>query len=83
MDDSLKAYRMASEICDEYGIKNKDLFLNPYLLNWVSLYLSRDNSGEDNRKFKSEIDLLKKGKKPGIKYRMILGFIGLLLRFKS
>ena len=83
VDDSLKAYRMASEICDEYGIKNKDLFLNPYLLNWISLYLSRDNTREDNLEFKKEIGLLKKGKKPGIKYRMILGFIGLLLRFKS
>ena len=83
VDDSLKAYRMASEICDEYGVKNKDLFLNPYLLNWISLYLSRDNTGEDNLEFKKEIGLLKKGKKPGIKYRMILGFIGLLLRFKS
>ena len=83
VDDSLKAYRMASDICDEYGIKNKDLFLNPYLLNWISLYLSRENTGEDNLEFKKEIGLLKKGKKPGIKYRMILGFIGLLLRFKS
>lgn len=83
VDDSLKAYRMASEICDEHGVKNKDLFLNPYLLNWISLYLSRDNTGEDNLEFKKEIGLLKKGKKPGIKYRMILGFIGLLLRFKS
>ena len=83
VDDSLKAYRMASEICDEYGVKNKDLFLNPYLLNWISLYLSRDNTGEDNLEFKKEIGLLKKGKKPGIKYRMILVFIGLLLRFKS
>lgn len=83
VDDSLKAYRMASEICDEHGVKNKDLFLNPYLLNWISLYLSRDNTGKDNLEFKKEIGLLKKGKKPGIKYRMILGFIGLLLRFKS
>jgi glycosyltransferase involved in cell wall biosynthesis len=83
VDDSLKAYRMASEICDEYGVKNKDLFLNPYLLNWISLYLSRENTGEDNLEFKKEIGLLKKGKKPGIKYRMILGFMGLLLRFKS
>ena len=83
VDDSLKAYRMASEICDEYGVKNKDLFLNPYLLNWISLYLSRDNTRKDNLEFKKEIGLLKKGKKPRIKYRMILGFIGLLLRFKS
>ena len=81
--DSIKAYRMSSEICDEYGIKSKDLFLNPYLLNWISLWMSRDNSREDNRKFKREIDLLKKGEKPGIKYRLILDLIGLLLRFKS
>lgn len=83
VDDSLKAYRMASDICDEWWIKNKDLFLNPYLLNWISLWMSRDNTREDNSQFKKEIGLLKKGKKPGIKYRMILGFIGLLLRFKS
>jgi glycosyltransferase involved in cell wall biosynthesis len=83
VDDSLKAYRMASDICDEYGIKNKDLFLNPYLLNWISLYLSRDNTREDNSQFKKEIELLKKGKKPGIKYMVILEFIDLLLRFKS
>ena len=81
--DSIKAYRMSSEICDEYGIKSKDLFLNPYLLNWMSLWLSRENTREDNGKFKNEIDLLKKGRTPGIKYRLILDLIGLLLRLKS
>lgn len=80
--DSIRAYRMSSEICDEHGIKSKDLFLNPYLLNWLSLWLSRDNSREDNRRFKREIDLLKNGKMAGIKYRLILGFISLLLSFK-
>ena len=81
--DSIKAYRMSSEICDNYGIKSKDLFLNPYLLNWLSLWLSRDNSREDNRKFKKEIDLLKKGRTPGIKYKLILDLIGLLLSLKT
>jgi hypothetical protein len=33
--------------------------------------------------FQKEIELLKKGKKPGIKYMVILEFIDLLLRFKS
>ena len=81
--DSIKAYRMASEICDAYGIKSKDLFLNPYLLNWISLWMGRNNSKEDNMEFQKEIELLKKGKKPGIKYMVILEFIDLLLRFKS
>ena len=55
VDDSLKAYRMASDICDEWGIKNKDLFLNPYLLNWIKsisfeLDKSMDEQGEYSRR---------------------------------
>ena len=40
---------MSSQLCDAYDIKNKNLFLNPYLLNWIKLWLSRDNSKEENK----------------------------------
>ncbi len=50
VDDSLKAYKASSELCDKYNIKNKSLFLNPYLLNWLNLWLSRENTKEELRK---------------------------------
>ena len=81
--DSLKAYRLSSELSDEYGIRNKDLFLNPYLLNWISLWLSRDNSKEENKIFLNEIKLMEKGNKNGLKYKLILKLIKTLLRIKS
>lgn len=81
--DSIKAYRLSSELCDEYSIKNKDLFLNPYLLNWISLWLERDNSKEDNKIFLNEIELLERGNKKGLKYKLILKFIKTLLKIKS
>ena len=81
--DSLKAYRLSSELCDEYNIKNKDLFLNPYLLNWINLWLSRDNSKEENKIFLSEIELMEKGNKNGLKYKLILKLIKILLKIKS
>ena len=81
--DSLKAYRLSSELSDEYGIKNKDLFLNPYLLNWINLWLSRDNSKEENRIFLNEIEMMEKGNKNGLKYKLILKFIKVLLKIKS
>ena len=83
VDDSLRAYRLSSELCDEYDIQNKDLFLNPYLLNWISLWLSRDNSKEENRIFLNEIKLMEKGNKNGLKYKLILKLIKTLLRIKS
>ena len=81
--DSLKAYRLSSELCDEYDIKNKDLFLNPYLLNWISLWLKRDNSKEENRILLNEIELMEKGMKNGFKYKMILKSIKIMLKIKS
>ena len=81
--DSLKAYRLSSELCDHYNIKNKDLFLNPYLLNWIKLWLSRDNSKEENKIFLNEIELLEDGNKNGWKYKSILKFIKLSLKIKS
>ena len=83
VDDSLRAYRLSSELCDKYGIRNKDLFLNPYLLNWISLWLSRDNSKDENKIFLNEIELMEKGNKNGLKYKLILKFIKVLLKIKS
>ena len=81
--DSIKAYRLSSELCDENKIKNKDLFLNPYLLNWINLWLSRDNSKEENESFLNEIELMEKGNKNGLKYKLILKFIKIMLKIKS
>ncbi|MBQ3473362.1 MAG: glycosyltransferase family 2 protein [Methanobrevibacter sp.] len=81
--DSLKAYRLSSQLCDKYGIRNKDLFLNPYLLNWINLWLSRDNSKEENRIFLNEIETMEKGHKNGLKYKLILRFIKTMLKIKS
>ena len=81
--DSIKAYRLSSNLCDEYGIVNKDLFLNPYLLNWISLWLSRDNSKEENKIFLNEIRLMEKGKQNGLKYKLILRLIKIMLQIKS
>ena len=81
--DSLKAYRLSSELSDKYGIRNKDLFLNPYLLNWISLWRSRNNSKEENGIFLKEIEMMEKGNKNGLKYKLILKFIKALLKIKS
>lgn len=81
--DSIKAYRLSSELCDEFDIKNKDLFLNPYLLNWVNLWLSRKNTKEENKIFLEEVNRLGDCKKYGLKYKLILKTIKLLLRIKS
>lgn len=81
--DSIKAYRLSSELSDEYGIRNKDLFLNPYLLNWINLWLSRNNSKEENGIFLNEIEMMEKGNKNGLKYKLILKFIKILLKIKS
>lgn len=83
VDDSLRAYRMSSELCDNHNIKNKDLFLNPYLLNWISLWFKRDNSKEENKTFLKEIGLMENGNKNGLKYKLILKFIKILLKAKS
>ena len=83
VDDSLRAYRLSSQLCDNYNIKNKDLFLNPYLLNWINLWLSRDNSKEENKIFLNEIKLMEKGNKSGFKYKMILKLIKVMLKIKS
>ncbi|WP_227717064.1 glycosyltransferase family 2 protein [Methanobrevibacter ruminantium] len=81
--DSIKAYRLSSELCDNFNIKNKDLFLNPYLLNWISLWLSRKNTKEENKIFLEEFDKLDKTKKYGLKYKLILKTTKLLLKIKS
>lgn len=81
--DSLKAYKHSSDICDRYDFKEKDIFLNPYLLNWLFLWLSHDNTEEENKILLNEIQEMKKSKKNGLKYRIILSLINQLLKLKS
>ena len=83
INDSLKSYRLASQLTDKYNLKNKDIILNSFLLNWINLWLSRDNSKDENKLFKKEINLIKKGKKHGLIYRLLLNFINLILKIKS
>ena len=81
--ESLKAYRLSSELTDEYSLKNKHLFLNPYLLNWLNLWLSRNNTKDENKLFKEEIELIKKGAKNNWIYKILLNLINILLKLKS
>lgn len=81
--DSIKAYRLSSQLADKYNLKNKDLYLNPYLLNWINLWLSRNNTKEENKQFQKEIQLMKKGCKNGLIYRLLLNSINLILKIKS
>lgn len=81
--ESLKAYRLSSELADQHNLKNKHLFLNPYLLNWINLWLSRENTKDENKLYKEEIKLMKKGFKNNIIYKILLNLINLLLKIKS
>ena len=80
---SIKAYRLSSQLADKYNLKNKDFYLNPYLLNWINLWLSRNNTKEENKQFQKEIQLMKKGCKNGLIYRLLLNSINLILKIKS
>lgn len=81
--ESLKAYRLSSQLSDKYNLKNKDLFLNPYLLNWINLWLKGNNSKEENRLFQEELKLINNGKKHGVIYRLLIIFIRILLKIRN
>ncbi|MDO5852438.1 MAG: glycosyltransferase family 2 protein [Methanobacteriaceae archaeon] len=58
--DSLKGYMLCSNLCNDYEFNYSDIILNPFLLNWISLYKNANLSDVEKNSLLKEVKLFKK-----------------------
>lgn len=56
--DSIRAYRMAIEKCNEYGFVGYEKMINPFLVNYINLVRQADLSESEKKTLMDEIDLI-------------------------
>jgi glycosyltransferase involved in cell wall biosynthesis len=78
--DSLKSYSTCSNLCNRYDFKKTYILLNPFLLNWVMMFLSYDGNIESNKIFLDEIKNMKKEYTSNLIGTLIFNFIAILIK---
>ena len=78
--DSLLSYYNCSKICEKVGFKKSNIILNPFLLNWISLYQKSDLSKKEKSELYEIIKSMDRIYKNGIVARSLILFIKLLLK---
>ena len=78
--DSLDSYYHCSKICDKIRFKKSNIILNPFLLNWISLYKQSNLSKSEKDELYKIIDSMSGIYKNGFISRFLIFFIKLLLK---
>jgi glycosyltransferase involved in cell wall biosynthesis len=78
--DSLRSYYSCSKICKKVGFKKSNIILNPFLLNWISLYKQSECSKEEKQELYTVIKDMGKVYKSGFVARFLVFYIKLLLK---
>ena len=78
--DSLDSYYHCSEICKDFKFKKSNIILNPFLLNWISLYKQSNLSKSEKKELYEIIDSMSGIYKNGFVSRFLIFFIKLLLK---
>jgi len=81
--DSLKSYKACSDLCNEYEFISNDIILNPFLLNWIQIFLKFEGNLEEKEELLNLAKKMKKSYKNGFKAKLlIVVVIFLIKRFK-
>lgn len=73
--DSLIGYSMCSDLCNEYGFDDVEIIINPFLLNWISLYSKADLSDNEKAGLFSEFKIFSEKYNCGWKGKLLSGLI--------
>lgn len=57
--DSLLGYAKCSNLCNKHGFGNTEIILNPFLLNWISLYKRADLDNSQKIKLLREFEIFR------------------------
>ena len=78
--DSIDSYYHCSEICKDFKFKKSNIILNPFLLNWISLYKQANLSKSEKDELYEIINSMSGIYKNGFISRFLIFFIKLLLK---
>ncbi|MDR3292160.1 MAG: glycosyltransferase [Methanobrevibacter sp.] len=81
--DSLKAYSTCSDLCNEYNFKKTYILLNPFLLNWIIIFLSYDGNIKQNKILLDEVKNMKKEYKSNLIGNLIFNSMILLIKLSN
>ena len=78
--DSIDSYYHCSEICKDFKFKESNVILNPFLLNWISLYKQSDLSKSEKGELYKIVNSMSGIYKNGFISRFLIFFIKVLLK---
>ncbi|MDR2544951.1 MAG: glycosyltransferase [Methanobrevibacter sp.] len=81
--DSLKAYCECSKLCNRYNFKKTYILLNPFLLNWIMIFLSYNGNIEENKILLNEVKAMKKEYNSNLIGFLLLNSIILLINLSN
>ena len=56
--DSIHAYRMAIDKCNEYGFRSYNKMINPFLLNYINLVRQGDFADSEKNQLLAEVEAI-------------------------
>jgi glycosyltransferase involved in cell wall biosynthesis len=81
--DSIKSYSACLDICNKYDFRYAYSFLNPYLLNWINIFLKFDGDINENKILLNEIKNMKKTYNSNIIGSLIINSMILLVKISN
>ncbi|WP_054835721.1 hypothetical protein [Methanobrevibacter arboriphilus] len=79
--DSLKSYKNCLDLCNKYEFKHSALILNPFLLNWIKLFLKFKGNNNEKEKILTLAKQMKKSYNDGFIAKLLMSFTIFIIKF--
>ncbi len=78
--DSLKSYKTCLDLCNSYKFQFADVILNPFLLNWIQLFLKFNGDNKEKKELLNLAKQMKKSNNGGLMFKLLISFTIFIIR---
>ncbi|MEA4957725.1 hypothetical protein SDC9_23969 [bioreactor metagenome] len=78
--DSLKSYKACLDLCNSYKFQFADVILNPFLLNWIQLFLKFNGDNKEKKELLNLAKQMKKSNNGGLMFKLLISFTIFIIR---
>jgi len=79
--DSLNSYLACSNLCNNHKFKYNDVILNPFLLNWIDIFLKFDGSELQNKLLLIQAKKMKNSYNDSFKFKLLTHLIIFTIKY--
>ena len=79
--DSLNSYLECSNLCNNFKFTYNDIILNPFLLNWIDIFLKFKGSQEEYEKLLIQAKNMKNSYKSNLNFNLLIQLIIIMIKY--